>query len=186
MEADWEFEIGGDAPVIEAHWTGLIDLRRTPEAAQTLPETALFPVLADALITLNATTSPVWTAKCDVFPALGLDEFDADELDAPPTAATHATACYIDMLPNDDQRWSQPVQAASAIKRWCSRMHKIPLRSCRADLIIRHALLSPGEFGLGITAYLTACGPSAMEASVTLASALTAFAHALTTDSTVE
>ena len=30
MEADWELEIGGDAPVIEAHWTGFVDLRADP------------------------------------------------------------------------------------------------------------------------------------------------------------
>ncbi len=31
MEADWEFEVGGDAPVIEAHWPGFVDLRQNPE-----------------------------------------------------------------------------------------------------------------------------------------------------------
>ena len=33
MEADWEFEVGGDAPVIEARWPGFVDLRRNPERA---------------------------------------------------------------------------------------------------------------------------------------------------------
>ena len=40
MEADWEFEVGGDAPVIEACWEGFIDLRKTPERARQLPEAA--------------------------------------------------------------------------------------------------------------------------------------------------
>ena len=39
MEADWEIEIGGDAPVIEAHWFGFVDLRIEPSRANELPET---------------------------------------------------------------------------------------------------------------------------------------------------
>ena len=31
MEADWEFEVGGDAPVIEALWAGFVDLRSQPD-----------------------------------------------------------------------------------------------------------------------------------------------------------
>ena len=34
MEADWEFEVGGDAPVIDACWPGFVDLRRIPGAAR--------------------------------------------------------------------------------------------------------------------------------------------------------
>jgi hypothetical protein len=30
MEADWEFEVGGDAPVIDALWPGFVDLRLSP------------------------------------------------------------------------------------------------------------------------------------------------------------
>ena len=39
MEADWEMEIGGSAPVIDAFWAGFEDLRRSPEMAGALPET---------------------------------------------------------------------------------------------------------------------------------------------------
>jgi hypothetical protein len=38
MEADWEFEVGGDAPVIEAPWPGFVDLRLHPERAWQLSE----------------------------------------------------------------------------------------------------------------------------------------------------
>ena len=38
MEADWEMEIGGSAPVIDAFWAGFEDLRRSPERAGALPE----------------------------------------------------------------------------------------------------------------------------------------------------
>jgi hypothetical protein len=37
LEADWEFEVGGDAPVIDALWPGFVDLRlpSRPEIART-------------------------------------------------------------------------------------------------------------------------------------------------------
>ena len=67
MEADWEIEIGGGAPIIEAHWSGLVDLRVNPERARLLPEAQQLPALCHALVRLNAPASPVWTSKCDVF-----------------------------------------------------------------------------------------------------------------------
>ena len=46
MEADWEVEIGGDAPVIDACWEGFVDLRRAPERAGAVAGSAELPALA--------------------------------------------------------------------------------------------------------------------------------------------
>ena len=43
MEADWEIEVGGKAPVIEARWPGFVDLRLHPERASQFPEAAELP-----------------------------------------------------------------------------------------------------------------------------------------------
>jgi hypothetical protein len=112
MEADWEFELGADAagqaaPVIDAAWPGWVDLRRSPELARQLPEAAAFPALAEALIRLNSAASPVWSAKCDYWSSLEAGEFDPDELDAPPGCTSHATGCYIDLLPVSEGQWQQ-------------------------------------------------------------------------------
>ena len=80
MEADWEFEIGDGAPIIEAAWAGFVDLRRTPERVNELPEVAACPFLAESLVQLNASGSPVWTSKCDFWPEVEQDDFDPDEL----------------------------------------------------------------------------------------------------------
>ncbi len=175
MEADWEIEIGGDAPVIEADWPGFIDLRLGPERANQLPEGRRLPGLAEALIRLNATISPVWTSKCDVFE---LQEFDCDELDAEP-GATHAWACYVDLLPRSDQQWTFPAKVVSDCKALCGRLHGIPLRNCRVDLVIRCVLIAPDVKNLGITAYLSACGATAGEASAVLQEAVSGFADAI-------
>jgi hypothetical protein len=172
MEADWEVEIGGQSPVIEAHWAGFIDLSMAPERARRLPEAAQLACLADTLVRLNAPSSPFWTSKCDVWHP---DTFDPDELDAPPGAGNYAISCYIDLLPRSDQPWPDPLDAITACKALCACLRGVPLRCCRADLIVRRASIAPGLPGLGVTAYFTACGSTSAAAAATLASALAAF-----------
>lgn len=220
LEVDWEFEVGGNAPVIDALWPGFVDLRWTPQSAPdhvslvlTLPETAQLPRLAATLKKLNAEHSPVWTSKCDFWPALQADEFDPDELDAPAGSFAHAVGCYIDLLPRIDQQpqsdqqaradrqWSSPDGIASSCRDLCIRLHSIPLRCCRVDLIVRHAQIAPGnmdmgqldmgqlemgQLDLGLTAYITACGPTPAEAVHTLEAALAAFADAFCPQSTLQ
>jgi hypothetical protein len=186
MEADWEFEVGLAAPVIDALWPGFVDLRLAPERAGHLPEAAQFPALAEALAKLNDAASPVWTCKCDFWPRLEADELDAGELDAPPGCMAHAMGCYIDLLPRDDQGWAQPAMAEAVCKRVCGLLRTVPLGCCRADLVIRHAFITADRMDLGITAYLTSCGPSSAQAGRTLAAALTALTDAFGSHSTVE
>jgi hypothetical protein len=181
MEADWEFEVGGGTPIIDACWPGLVDLRCAPERAGQLPETAQFPPLAVALARLNAAASPVWSSKCDFWPRLASDEFDPDELDAPPGSSAHAMGCYIDLLPSGGGQWFPPELAAADCQRIRGLLRAVPLRCCRADLVIRRAILAqnpadPERIALGVTAYLTACGASVELAAQRLAEALAAFA----------
>jgi hypothetical protein len=179
MEADWEFEVGGDAPVIEAHWTGFVDLQRAPERACNMPEVAQLPALGKALARLNAADSTVWTSKCDFWPHLDAGEFDPDELDAPSGCIAHAMGCFIDLLPKSGQQWALPEMAEKACKRICGLLHAVPLGCCRTDLVIRRAFTTLELMGLGVTAYLTACGESSAEAKRTLEAALAAFTDAL-------
>lgn len=178
MQADWEFEVGRDAPIIDAHWPGFVDLRLTPDRAGQLPESAQFPALAKALVQLNGSTSPFWSSKCDFWPRLEAGEFDLDEMDAPPGRSTYAVGCYLDLLPNSDARWALPEAAAAACKRLCATLRVIPLECCRVDLVIRRAIVSAVTLDLGITAYLTACGETEEEAAGALEAALLAFANA--------
>jgi hypothetical protein len=186
MEADWEFEVGGDAPVIDACWPGFVDLRRAPERAWELAEAAQLPALAATLAKLNAPASPVWTAKCETWPRLEEGEFDPDELDAPTGCADAALGCYIDLLPSRSQQWALPEQAEGWCMRLCGLLRSVPLRCCRADLVIRRAFLTPNLISLGVTAYLTSCGASSAEAARTLEAALARFADALCSRSTIE
>ena len=175
MEADWEIEIGGDAPVIDADWPEFVDLGRSPARVSEIAEARLQPGLAEALVRLNAAPSPVRTCKTDVFVP---EQVDPDELDAPHETANHAVACYIDLLMRSDQVWNTPPEAERACKQLCTRLRAIPLRRCRVDLVIRRAIVA-GANDLGVTVYLTACGQTLMDAKTRLQECLSAFADAV-------
>ena len=168
--------MGAAAPVIDALWPGLQDLRRVPERARQLPEAVQLPALARALIALNAPASPVWTAKCDLWPA---DTFDADELDAPLEEPLQAIACYIDLLPGAALEWREPADAVNWCRSICARIRAVRLRSCRVDLVVRSAILAPGRLDYGVTAYLTAAGADAAATAQVMADALAAFADSI-------
>jgi hypothetical protein len=184
MEADWEFELGADAegnaaPVIDACWHGLVDLRRAPELARQVPEAAGLPALAEALMRLNGADSPVWSCKCDFWPRLADGDFDPDEMDAPAGCSTYALGCYIDLLSAREGQWAQPESIERSCQRWRALLRAIPLRCCRVDMVVRRAQVSAERMELGITAYLTACGASRQNATDTLAAALAGFADVL-------
>jgi hypothetical protein len=143
-----------------------------------LPEARQLPALAKALEDLNASSSPVWTSKCDFWPRLDPDEFDPGELDAEPGCCGCAMGCYIDLLPRNGMQWKLPEQIAAACKDLCSLLCAVPLRCCRADLVIRRAFLTAERMELGMTAYLTSCGDSPEKAAQRLQEALIAFTGA--------
>jgi hypothetical protein len=176
VEADWEIEIGGGAPVIEAHWSGFVDLRRHPEKAPELPEVLLLPALAHALVQLNSPQSPLDTVKSDVW---SVTEIDPLEFDAPPASAMHGLAAYIDCLHRNPQLWSDPNNAIAWCKKFCTALQAVPLRCCRADLVIRRAITGPNTDSIGITAYVSACGSSDNLARIQLEAALAVFADSV-------
>ena len=172
MEADWEFEVGGDSPVIEAYWPGFVNLRDDPMRVREIAETAMLPELATALLHLNKAGSPVWTCKSDVFVP---EHVDPDELSASSEEAEFVIACYIDLLMRSDQGWPVPLKAEQDCRKLCGRMGEIPLRCCRVDLVIRRARIGEVD-DLGATVYLTACGRTSADARQRLAECIGVFA----------
>ncbi|HEV2486538.1 MAG TPA: hypothetical protein VGT08_13475 [Terracidiphilus sp.] len=173
MEADWEVEIGGGAPVIEADWPGFIDLRSRPERIGEISEAAASPPLGALLLALNAAVSPLWTSKCDLW------EPEPDAL-----------ACYIDLLPWEEKVFAKWQQAETFCREYVAKLAPIALTECSpacnsessADcsvvLVIRQAIAGSSE-GFGITAYLSAKGRDQADAATVLALVMTAFSGAL-------
>jgi hypothetical protein len=194
MEADWAVEIGARSPLIEALWTGFVDLQSFPQRIREIEEAQRLPALAQTLLRINhpdaqqssatpETRSCFWTAKCDLWQPEDCDPF---ELDATPEEAAAALACYIDLLPRSDRLFADPVfaewtAAERAARAIVHRLRAFSLTCARADLVVRSATAGLSE-GFGITAYLTACGADLVAAQSTLAAALAVLAQALSTD----
>ena len=178
MEADWEFEIGPGAPVIDAAWAGLVDLQNEPWRVNQIGETARAAGLAQLLLWLNSSASRFWTAKCD---AWSTETIDPDEMDAPAKEAAVALACYIDVLPRDRAVWSTPADVEAFCRKLVAKLRCVPARCCRADLVIRQAEIRGESLTLGITAYLAGCGVSESNAADALTNALSAFADSIST-----
>ncbi len=196
MECDWEVEIGEGAPVMDATWAGYVDLRDAPECAGELAEVVAFPALGPVLQQLNSSASPVATSKCDFWPSLAPEEVDADEMDAAAECSNFAAGCYIDLLPHAHPPLSLEQAIETLCKPWCARLRGTPLRECRADFVVRRAVVrqvaapapEPARTGsiVGITAYVTACGAASADALGTLGSALGALADAIQAASTLQ
>ena len=176
MEADWEVEVGGDAPVIDADWSGLVDLRNHPARIHEIQEAHDFPALGDVLVRLNGSHSPIRTAKCDLWTVDGLDRY---ELDASEGDARVGLACYIDMVA-DAETVLANLDAMTRFGRVVSdHLRTVPLRCCRIDMVIRGAVFFSGREGFGVTAYATGCGVGREAAESRLGAALSALVDAL-------
>ena len=149
MEADWEMEIGGRAPVIEPCWAGFVDLRRSRNSRRACRKPENFRLSPMRWCGSTPHTSPVWTAKCDVWQP---DQIDPDELDAPEEEAVHAIACYIDLLPRRGSAMGHRPGREMACREVCARdCVTIPLAVAAAlDLVIRQrAYVTAGREGPG-------------------------------------
>ena len=176
MEADWEFEIAPEAPVIDAAWPGFMDLRANPERIREVTEAASLPELAAAIRQLNGIGSPVYTVRCDLWP---LDACDPYEMDADPGEAGPGIGCYIDLLSRNAEAWATVDGITGWCRGLCAELGKVKLRQCRVDLVIRSASTVQNSAGLGVTAYFSACGATVPEAENVLSGALRAFAIAV-------
>jgi len=170
MEADWEVEIGPEAPVVDALWGGFVDLKRAPERIGEIEEALRLPALADALLRLNRSKT-IWTAKCDLWT---LTECDPDEMDATSDETTHAVACYVDLLPEDGWVFSTLESAEQWARIATAGLRSVRCRCCRVDLVIRTALVGDVQ-GFGITAYVAGCGEGSDQSMNSFSAALKTF-----------
>jgi hypothetical protein len=179
MLSEWSVECSADDPVLVVPWsdpldeTGnrrFIDLRENPYDLDHLPEAERFPALMHALRALNATRSPVFTAKCDAW-LLDAEELDAlrVNLDISADEAPAGFGSYIDIL------WRERSLFASfhLQEQMLHRLdrHAVPLEHPYAmlDCILRPAMvdLAGPQEGFAVSLYVKAVGhdPQAAEAN---------------------
>jgi hypothetical protein len=177
MEADWSVEIGPGLSCIDASWDGFIDLRRSPDSIDSLPETQLHPALREALLALNEESSRVFTTKCDIW-LLTKDEIDPDEFEANIENAQTGFASYIDILERDAGHFMSFAFHEQLARSLTDRLRRIALRQCRIELVLRAAVINE-QLGYGLTLYAAGCGfdepaaDAAWQAALTIAVAAT-------------
>ena len=135
---------------------GFIDCALHPERARELAETPQFEELADALIRLNAATHPCGQRNAT----------SGRRMILTPMRWTHRTwrACLLWPVILTCCRatvlWLAPENAVQWCKKLCARLRCLPLRSSRADLVVRGLAGNTDGYEVGVTAYLRpAAGP---------------------------
>ncbi len=187
MLADWSAECAADDPVLVVPWNDeasharFIDLRENPYDLDQIPEADQHPPLMQALRSLNAPRSPVFTAKCDAW-SLDPDEIARLCLELDLAHAEYPTgfAGYIDLLPRDRTLFASFHQQQEFVNRLVRRAAAFDQPAAALECILRPALvdLTGVREGFSISLYVKALGSNneiaaqhwaaALEAIVTL------------------
>lgn len=138
-----------------------VDLRANPYDFDAIPEAMHYPALLQALRALNAFRSPVFTAKCDVWPLVG-EELEAVrlELGAERDDARAGLASYIDLIWRDRATFTSSAQQQQLIGRLLRQAAALEHPSSLLECVLRPALVDIGtpQEGYAITLYIKAVG----------------------------
>jgi hypothetical protein len=191
MLSEWSVECSADDPVLVVPWSDpadpsgnrrFIDLRENPYDLDHLPEAEHYPPLMHALRALNATRSPVFTAKCDAWPLEG-EELDALRLNldvlVDDTAAGFGS--YIDILWRERSLFTSFHQQEQLLHRLTRRAATLDHSAAMLDCVLRPALidLTGPQEGFAVSLYIKALGHDRQSAEENWASALEAIVGVL-------
>jgi hypothetical protein len=183
MLAEWSAECAADDPVLVVPWkdpdgrSAFIDLRASPLDFEAVAEAEQHPPLMQALRALNATRSPVFTAKCDAWP-LNSEELQHLQLnlDARPADPPAGFASYIDLIWRERSLFHSFHRQEQVLRHLTRLAAPVPRRWAALDCVLRPALLDfngPQE-GFAVSLYVKALGPSPLSAWKEWAAALAA------------
>ena len=186
MFSEWSAECSVDDPVLVVPWsdpsdnTGnrrFIDLRENPYDLDHLPEAEHYPPLMHALRALNATRSPVFTAKCDAW-SLDSDELDAlrTTLDILADEGPYGFGSYIDILWRERSLFVSSHLQEQMLHRLVRHAALLEHPYAMLDCILRPAMvdLTGPQEGFAVSLYIKAIGHDAQAAQENWATALDA------------
>jgi hypothetical protein len=183
MVSEWSVECSADDPVLVVPWSDpsnpdrhFVDLRENPYDLDHLAEAEQYPPLMHALRALNASRSPVFTAKCDAWPIEDSDELDRLRLELNHQAdeAPAGFASYIDILWRERSIFASFHQHEQLLHRLDRRSAPLDHPYAMLDCVLRPALVDitgPQE-GFAISLYVKALGHDAPSAEENWAAAL--------------
>jgi hypothetical protein len=174
MLAEWSAECTSEDPVLVVPWkdpngaAAFVDLRANPYDFDAIPEAEQHPPLLQALRALNATRSPVFTAKCDAWPLegeelahlrLNLDVDTADEA----TGLAFGFASYIDLVARDRSLFASFPRHEQMLRRLTRLATPLDHPHTALDCILRSAFvdLDGPQQGYAFSMYVKALGADA-------------------------
>lgn len=172
MLASWSVECGADDPVLVVPWSdagGLhfVDLRMNPYDLDHIAEAELHPALMQALRALNATRSPVFTAKCDAW-TMDAEELESIRIELGLSAAESPAGftSYIDLIWRERSLFVSFHQQEQRLLRLARLLDPLDHPFAAVEAVLRPALvdLTGPQEGFSVTLYLKAVGTDAAHA----------------------
>jgi hypothetical protein len=170
MEADWSVELMADDPVIVVPWASksddtqkceFVDLRLGEDVVDELEEARQVPELRAALLLLNSTASPLWTAKCDTWKSDS--PTDPYEMDAAPADTSFSFGSYIDLLARDNALQVSFDRQEQWVRALTETLRAVPARAARVEFVLRPAQIHHAT-GYGVSWFVEGCGATAQRA----------------------
>jgi hypothetical protein len=185
MQADYEIELGPDAPALEIPWQSsdgsvrYFDLRERPELLLEISEAAGNPELARFLSAVNSPRSHFQSAKCDSWLS---DEITEAEVIY---EAKWKFASYVDLIFADASAQSDLEGHRLTTSKLTQLLGKAPEISAAAEFIVRRCYfhrtsdIETSDDGYCITFYLSGYGDDEDQARQRWAIGLELVQHAL-------
>lgn len=167
MLAEWSVECAAEDPILVVPWkdsegkVGFVDLRTGAGDFDAVAEAEQNPPLMQALRALNASRSPVFTAKCDAW-AMDAEEIESLQvnLDLLPDDCPFGFASYIDLLWQDRSLFSSFHRQEQMLRQLTRLAAPLDCTVAMLDCVLRPAIIDldgPQE-GFAVSLYVKALG----------------------------
>jgi hypothetical protein len=171
MLAEWNAECSQDASTLVVPWTDeaggsrFVNLRADPYDIAEISETQHNPTLGRALRSLNASRSPVLTAKCDAWP-LTIEDYAEQmntlrmELMLPEEDISCGYSSYIDLMWRESPVFVSKHKQQERLDRTVRRAKMLAHPECALECVLRPAFIDldgPLE-GYAVSVYVTSLG----------------------------
>jgi len=171
MLAEWNAECAQDASTLVVPWTDeaggsrFVDLRANPYDIAEVTEAEHNPTLGRALRSLNASRSPVLTAKCDAWP-LSEEAYGEQmkvlrmELMLPEEDIACGYSSYIDLMWRESAVFVSRHKQQERLDRIVRRAKMLNHPECALECVLRPAFVDlngPLE-GYAVSVYVTSLG----------------------------
>ena len=148
MLMEWSTATAAADPVLVVPWQApdgsarWVDLREDDFALDEISEADAHPALLAALRALNSARSPVFTAKCDVWP-MESDDLEAtrDDLLLEEEQAVEGLASYIDLLWRDRSIFASRHRMEQVVHRLERTVEELPGSLAKVEAVVRPAVV---------------------------------------------